>query len=860
MRKFYSLFIALLTVCGLAKAQVTFDFTGEKAYEQFGLAGFSSTDSHDGDFTEDASLTSGDVTITVTESGKKDANRMWTGSMRLYGGTLTIASSGKNITAVDFELNNKKWGANTAEVGTLDTGKWTGDAASVVITIGGNTQIKKITVTLGGGDTPGPGPDPGEIDWTSSATSPLTVAQLQEKAAKLDGGKNSDKEVYVKGKISQIDEISPKLADGSGYGNATYYISDDGTTTNQFYVYRGKGLKGADFTTENDIKVGDNVVVVGVIKNYVKNEVSTLEFDQGNRLYSLNGDTGGDDPQPGDSKTIAEVIAGGAASAVVTSGTVYASCPNGIIIGDGTGYIYAYRPTETAAVGDVVKITGNVSQYGGCFQFGQGCTLEKTGTASVTYPIAKTIDGAGLDALVAAPVVTFVKVTGTLTISGNYKNLTVEGATNTGSLQVSDAVLGSAGDGDEIEVTGFFAYKSGSSTVYGNIVATEVKVVGDTPGPEVPEYTTIAAVKAAVTAEHVDIVFKANNLLVTFVNGKSVYVYDGKDGLLLYANDAKFNEGIKAGDKITADIKGQLYLYNGLTEIAVSAYENLTVNSSGNAVEPQKVTVADVISKARDYENELVQIEGLYAQAEALASRNVNFMDDSDNEIVVRDNFNVLTGTTFDTEAEYTVTGFVTIFTKDGTTTTQLYPRTPEDLDNGETPQPYELQGDGTLENPYTIADVLYLYSSNEAPAEAVWVKGTIIGAAKSTMNNIVKEQGEDLQPANIVLADAADETTAAKMIPVQLPAGKVRDALNLVDNFDNLNKNVCVYGTIEKYFTVAGVKGVTDYSMDGITTAISTVEATAAQGAIYTIAGQRIQHINHAGLYIVGGKKVAVK
>lgn len=718
MRKIYSLFIALLAVCGLAQAQVSFDFTGDKAYEQFGFTGFSSNESHDGDITENATLTSGDVTITITPVEKGNANRIWTGSLRLYGGSMTIASSGKNITAIDFTLNSGKWGANTADVGTLDTGKWTGDAASVVISIGGNTQIKSMTITLAGGDTPGPG------------------------------------------------------------------------------------------------------------------------------------------PQPGETKTIAEILSDGAAEGTSTSGTVYAACPNGLIIGDGSGYIYVYRPTETAAVGDVVKVTGNVSEYGGCLQFAQGATLEKTGTATVTYPTAKTIDGAGLDALIAAPAVTYVKVTGTLTKSGNYNNLTVEGATNVGSLQVSNEVLGSAGTGDEIEVTGFFAYKSGSSTVYGNIVATEVKVLGDTPDPEAKVYTTIAAVKEAVTADHVDVVFKANNLLVTYVNGKNVYVFDGTDGLLLFANDASINEGIKAGDKITADFKGQLYLYNGLTEIATSAVENLTVNSSGNAVEPQKVTVADVSNNPKNYENELVKIEGLYPQAEALASRNITFMDDSDNQVIVRDNWNVLTGTAFDTESEYTVTGFVAIYNGNA----QLYPRTADDVSNGETPQPYELQGDGTFENPYTVADVQYLYSSNEAPTEAVWVKGTIIGAAKSTMSNIVKEQGEDLQAANIVLADDADETSSAKMIPVQLPTGKVRDALNLVDNFGNLGKNVCVYGTIEKYFTVAGVKGVSDYSLDGIVTAIDKVETTTAQGAIYTIAGQRINHINHAGIYVVGGKKVVVK
>ena len=106
MRKFYSLFVALLAVCGLAQAQVTFDFSGDDAYEQFGLAGFSSSDCGDGDITTDASVTSGDVTITVSPCEGKNPNRMWTGSLRLYGGTLTIASKGKNITSISFSLNN----------------------------------------------------------------------------------------------------------------------------------------------------------------------------------------------------------------------------------------------------------------------------------------------------------------------------------------------------------------------------------------------------------------------------------------------------------------------------------------------------------------------------------------------------------------------------------------------------------------------------------------------------------------------------------------------------------------------------------------------------------------------------------
>lgn len=70
--------------------------------------------------------------------------------------------------------------------------------------------------------------------------------------------------VYVTGKISQIDEVSTQ------FGNATYYISDDGTTANQLQVFRGRYLNNEKFTSEDQIKVGDEVKIAGVLKNYKK--------------------------------------------------------------------------------------------------------------------------------------------------------------------------------------------------------------------------------------------------------------------------------------------------------------------------------------------------------------------------------------------------------------------------------------------------------------------------------------------------------------------------------------------------------------------------------------------------------------
>ena len=105
-------FVAALTaVSSLSFAQntVTFELSSAESYKQFGLAGQSSQTSNDGDFTEDKSVTSGDVKLTVSTSGVKTANRMWKGSLRMYGGTLTVESANDNIVKVVYAVSFNNW-------------------------------------------------------------------------------------------------------------------------------------------------------------------------------------------------------------------------------------------------------------------------------------------------------------------------------------------------------------------------------------------------------------------------------------------------------------------------------------------------------------------------------------------------------------------------------------------------------------------------------------------------------------------------------------------------------------------------------------------------------------------------------
>ena len=101
---------------------------------------------------------------------------------------------------------------------------------------------------------------------------------------------------------------------------------------------------------------------------------------------------------------------------------------------------------------------------------------------------------------------------------------------------------------------------------------------------------------------------------------------------------------------------------------------------------------------------------------------------------------------------------------------------------------------------------------------------------------------------------------TTETNIPVQLPSGNVRKALNLKDNPTNDGITIWLYGNIATYFNVAGLKNVSDYSLDGVT-GISTIstEAATRPAAIYSLDGRQLKAVKK-GINIVNGKKVLVK
>ena len=108
-----------------------------------------------------------------------------------------------------------------------------------------------------------------------SETKPFTVKEAIDFIKAKEYGTD---DYYVKGIISKIS--STTVLSG---GKLTYYISDDGSTTTQLQVYKGKNLGNTEFTSVDQIEVGDAVVVVGPLLYY---NDKTPEINDGNYLYS----------------------------------------------------------------------------------------------------------------------------------------------------------------------------------------------------------------------------------------------------------------------------------------------------------------------------------------------------------------------------------------------------------------------------------------------------------------------------------------------------------------------------------------------------------------------------------------------
>ena len=122
-------------------------------------------------------------------------------------------------------------------------------------------------------------------------------------------------------------------------------------------------------------------------------------------------------------------------------------------------------------------------------------------------------------------------------------------------------------------------------------------------------------------------------------------------------------------------------------------------------------------------------------------------------------------------------------------------------------PETPELTTDGTEANPYTVAD-----AKIAATGTNVFVKAFIVGyVPDKALNEAIFGDAASAAsaPTNILVAASADEANVNNCMPIQLPPGAIRTALNLKDNPGNLKQEVILCGNIENYFGATGLKSV---------------------------------------------------
>ena len=439
-------------------------------------------------------------------------------------------------------LGNKKFTSGQTDIKVGDEvvicGQLMNYRGNTPETVAGKAYLYSLNGDTGGGVTP-PGPS-GEAKGTGTLEDPYNALGAANAVKNLTWTSNdvydATGDVYVKGKISRIADKGT-FTEGGTYGNASFYISDDGTQKDEFYCYRILYLGNKKFESgQTDIKVGDEVIVLGQLMNYRGNTPETVAGKA--HLYSLNGKTEGGDTPPGPSGevkavTVAEFNAAPDSDTQVyelvgtIGGNINPTYGNFDLTDDtGTVYVYGLTATELGygakndksyaslglAEGDKIKIHGYRGTY----------TNANTGETKIEVMYAwfiekvdgggDTPDPAGVKAVTiaefnAAPDsdTQVYELVGTIggSINPTYGNFDL--TDDTGTVYVygltatelgygakndkSYASLGLA-EGDKIKIRGYRGTYTNANTGESKIEVMYAwfieKVGGDTPGGDTP--------------------------------------------------------------------------------------------------------------------------------------------------------------------------------------------------------------------------------------------------------------------------------------------------------------------------------------------------------------------------------------
>ncbi len=221
----------------------------------------------------------------------------------------------------------------------------------------------------------------------------MTMEELVEAAYALEEGASMEGLAVLTGKVTMINTPYDE-----GYKNVTVTIQVGELSDKVIKCYRLKG-DGAE-----TLGIGDTVTVSGTLINYN----GSIQFDAGCLIDELVKSTEPAPEAPTDPKQIVEEAYALADNAALA----YSATLTGIITSIDTPYDSGYQNitvtmtvegcedkpikcyrlkgtgADTLAVGDTITVTGNIVNYNGTVEFGQGCNLDVLVKGDGEVPVA----------------------------------------------------------------------------------------------------------------------------------------------------------------------------------------------------------------------------------------------------------------------------------------------------------------------------------------------------------------------------------------------------------------------------------------------------------------------------------------
>ncbi|GJM60734.1 DUF5689 domain-containing protein [Persicobacter diffluens] len=320
---------------------------------------------------------------------------------------------------------------------------------------------------------------------------------------------------------------------------------------------------------------------------------------------------------------------------------------------------------------------------------------------------------------------------------------------------------------------------------------------------------------------------------------KEIYIQDESTGIIVRLDKSELYKSYAIGQMVYVKAEGmQMGSYGGMIQLggvyngefgrldADLIADHIIAGKQEEAVMPMAIDLDALPSDLDDHLATWVKVENVmfseedyektWVDADASSSQNRTLTNANGETIIVRTSNFATFGADALPQGSGSVSGILSSFNG----TLQLYVNEAADaaLEGDRFDDPNAVAppaGTGTLADPFNIGAARV----NQDADEMKWVMGYIVGSFTGSSPDTFQPgvAGDNASASNMAIADNPNETNPDKIFPVQLPSGSAaRQDLNLKDNADMLNQQVWLYGSLEKYFGLAGIKEVEKYSVDG--------------------------------------------